>query len=106
MSNKNGMVSLEVSSRDFEIICAALEAVSPTGGGSVTFHLIGRLKLMVLPWVLKDSQKDAYHNLVGHLQGLAHEEYMEAFELLAVKRALFYELKTVASILKRVLKHA
>ncbi len=88
MPRKDGMFSLDLDQGDLMLICAALEAVAPTGGGSPQFHLIGRLSLMAFPTKISgkgtDPSDDAYHKWVGHLQKIAHEEYLEVFELKTV----------------------
>lgn len=90
MVYKDGMIPFELSQEDLTLVCAALEAVSPTGGGSPQFHLIGRLRLMAFPTKVggkgTDPSDDVYHKKVGHLQLQAHQEYLEVFELKTVPR--------------------
>ena len=88
MTEVDKLIQLELSKEDLQLICAALDAVAPTGGGSPQFHLIGHLQTIALPIKISgrgtDPSDDAYHKVVGHLQTIAHEEYLETFELRVV----------------------
>ncbi len=97
MVYKDGMIPLELDQEELTLVCAALEAVSPTGGGSTQFHLIGRLRLMAFPVKVAgkgtDPSDDAYHKKVGHLQRMAHLEYLEVFQLKVVPRDEFASIE-------------
>lgn len=81
-TGKTGVnVGMTLDQNEWKLIAAALAAVSPSGGGSDTFHLGTRIECYCRDAGAPLSlDTDEGLHLVGTMQTTAYEEYRECVE--------------------------
>jgi hypothetical protein len=62
----------DLTPAELVLIVNALHAVSPSGGGSATYHLANK--------IANAEQVTEDYRMQGHFQTIAHDEFVEAHE--------------------------